>query len=142
MSSSENGGATDLMSAYLDEQLDADQTAAFEDYLSGRPEAKEELDDLRKMVELVSELPDMEASPEFFDNLSKRLRRRQITEPDASRLALVSLPFQVLSILVILAVAALYMMAQLDQEPQGKLERDPSPAASSPNEPGPKPVVP
>ena len=142
MSTPENGGAQDLMSAYLDEQLDADEAAAFESYLAERPEAREELDELKKVMALVSDLPPVEASPEFFDDLSKKLRRRQAAEPDGARLALISLPFQVLSILVILTVAALYMMAQLDQEPQGAVERDPAVPTEPIDPDGPRPVVP
>ena len=73
---------------------------------------------------------------------SKRLRRRQLAEPDGAKLALISLPFQVLSILVILTVAALYMMAQLDQEPQGAVERDPTVAPDPEDPDAPRPVVP
>jgi anti-sigma factor RsiW len=144
MQSSTNGEAKDLMSAYLDEQLDADETAAFEDYLAERPDAREELEELRRVMALVSKLPSVEASPEFFDDLSRKLRRRQRNEQvDGGRLALVALPFQVLSILVILAVAALYMMAQLDQEPQGGLEHDPVVQDPRSDEPaGPSPVLP
>jgi anti-sigma factor RsiW len=135
MSSSENGSAQDRMSAYLDEQLSADEAAAFENYLAERPDVQEELNDLRKVMALVSELPSVETSPEFFDDLSKKLRRRQQAQPDEALMALISLPFQVLSILVILVVATVYMMAQLDQEPQGTLERDPT---VSPDEADPK----
>jgi anti-sigma factor RsiW len=141
MSSPENGGAPDLMSAYLDDQLDGEQAAAFEDYLESSADAREELDELRRVVALVSGLPGVEPPPDFYETLSKKLRRRP-SGPDAVTLTLISLPFQVLSILVILTVAALYMMAELERAPQGGLERDPPPTAPAPETDGPRPVVP
>lgn len=116
--------SSQMMSAYLDEELDASEAEAFESFLAESPEAQKELEDLRKIVSLVGGLPEVEAPEDFYDKLSRRIRRKQLLTPDSTLLNLVSLPFQVLSILVILTVAALYMMAQLDDKPQ-QIERDP-----------------
>lgn len=127
----ENRAEAELMSAYLDAELDADEAEAFESFLADSPDAREELEDLRKVVSLVSALPAVEAPEDFYEKLSRRIRRRELMTPDSQRLTLISLPFQVLSILVILAVAALYMMAQLEQAPRSL---EPDPAASAPDE--------
>ncbi len=115
---------TDLVSAYLDDELEATDAQAFEDLLESSPEVQEELEDLRKVISLVGGLGDVAAPEDFYDKLNRRLRRKQLMEPrTSSKLAMVAIPFQVLSILVILTVAALYMMAELDGAP-ASIERE------------------
>lgn len=115
---------TDLVSAYLDDELEATDAQAFEDLLESSPEVQEELAELRKVISLVGGLGKVEAPDDFYDKLNRRLRRKQLLEPQTqSKLALVAVPFQVLSILVILTVAALYMMAELDGAP-ASIERE------------------
>lgn len=141
MTTPEQNGAKDLMSAYLDQELDEAQAAAVETLLEHDPQAKQELSDLQRVVSLVASLPAVEAPADFVEQVTRKARRQKLVS--AQQLALISLPFQVLSILVILAVAALYMMAQLEQEPQGKLERDPAAITTKdPERAGLRPVVP
>jgi anti-sigma factor RsiW len=138
------------MTAYLDAELSADEAKAFESLLADDPAARSELEELKKVMALVSSLPDVEAPPDFAEKVARRVRRRQLLAPDSALLGLVSLPFQVLSIIVILAAAALYMMAQLDRQPvEDKLERDTSaiqitgedPEGSPPGEPALRPIA-
>ncbi len=121
---SSNDNSAELMSAYLDAELPADEAEAFERHLAESPEAREELEDLRKVMQLVQALPDVDAPDDFYEKVSRKIRRRAILRPDGLALSLVSLPFQVLSILVILTAAGLYMMAELDAKPS-KIEADP-----------------
>lgn len=115
--------SAELMSAYLDSELEAEEAEAFDSLLAESPELQDELEDLRKVMQLVAELPDVQAPEDFADKVSRRLRRRQMLAPDGALLGLISLPFQVLSIIVILTAAAMYMMAQLERQP-AKIERD------------------
>ena len=131
--------SAELMSAYIDAELDAAEAEAFESFLAETPEAQKELEDLRKMVELVGALQRVQAPPDFYEKLSRKLRRRAAFERDSGLLGLLTLPFQVICIVVILTVAALYMMAELDQQPQS-IERDPASAPA--DDDAPKPVVP
>ncbi len=129
--------SAEMISAYLDAELDADEAEAFESMLAESPAVREEFEDLQKVVSLMGGLQDIEAPEDFVEKLNRRLRRRQMLQPQtASKFALIALPFQVLSIIVILVVAALYMMAELDDKPAA-LERDPSVAVpktpSTPN---------
>ncbi len=119
---SRNEQSAELMSAYLDAELDASESEAFESFLAESPEAQAELEDLRKIVQLVSSLPEVEAPDDFYEKLNRRLRRKQLLA-DGRVVSLMSLPFHVLSIIVILTVAALYMMAELERRPQS-IERD------------------
>lgn len=119
-----NEHGADLASAYLDDELAEPDAKAFEDLLETSPEALEELEDLRKVISLVGGLREVEAPEDFYDKLSRRLRRRQLLEPKTgSWITALAVPFQVLSILVILTVAALYMMAELDGAPES-IERE------------------
>lgn len=122
MSSPEN--SAERMSAYLDAELAAEDAEEFERHLAESPEAREEFEDLQKIIQLVQALPDVDAPEDFYEKVSRKIRRRAILQPDGLALSLISLPFQVLSILVILAAAALYMMAELDTKP-AKIEADP-----------------
>lgn len=121
--------SAEMISAYLDAELDADEAEAFESMLAESPVVREELEDLQKVLSLMGGLEEIEAPEDFVEKLNRRLRRRQMLQPQtASKFALIALPFQVLSILVILVVAALYMMAELDKKPAA-LERDPGVSA-------------
>ena len=133
------------MSAYLDAELSAAEMEAFERELEEDPQTQEELEDLKKMLQLVQALPTVEAPDDFYEKVSRKLRRRSLLKSDNVML-MISLPFQVLSIIVILTAAALYMMAELDNAPKA-IEKDPD-ALGIPLEPGqpipkgPRPVVP
>jgi anti-sigma factor RsiW len=115
----------ELMTAYLDDALESGDAESFQKYLDDSPEARREVEDLQKILSVVRELPDVEAPPDFYDKLSKKLRRRR-AGPDGT-LSLVSLPFQVLSILVILVIAATFLMLEIERE-DAQIEKDPSAA--------------
>lgn len=134
--------SAERITAYLDAELPPDEAAAFEEQLANDPQARSELEQLRKVMSLVQGLPEVQAPPDFYDKVARRVRRRQLLTD--TNWGLVSLPFQVLSIIVILVVAALYMMAQLEQQPTG-MEREAIPGArdagAAPSA-GPAPVQP
>lgn len=147
MATPQDNGA-ELMSAYLDDALEPGEAEAVEQMLAASPEAREELEDLRKLVQLVAGLGAVEAPRDFYEKLSRKLKRRQAFDGNQGLLAVLTMPFQVVCIIVILTVAAMYMMAQLEAAPQS-IERDPS-AATSPADgeesldpdAAPRPVVP
>jgi len=112
-----------LMSAYLDKQLAPEEAAEVEKLLAESPEAREELDGLQSMLRLVKNLPEVIAPPDFYEKVAKKVRRRR---GRLEVLWMVALPFQVLSVVLILVVAVTYMLLHLDHDPSVKLERDPS----------------
>jgi len=135
--------SAELMTAYLDAELGEEDAAAFEEQLANDPDTRSEVEMLRQVMSLVSSLPEVQAPPDFYEKVSKRVRRRQLFASEGM-LNLVSMPFQVLSIIIILTVAALNMMAQLEQKPQ-KLEPERiigtvEPGADAPQ--GPAPIQP
>lgn len=139
--------SAERMMAYLDAELPAEEAAAFEAELADDPDARSEIEQLRKVMSLVQGLPDVQAPPDFAEKVARRVRRRLLFTSDATW-SLLSVPFQVLSIIVILTVAGLYMMAQLEQKPTAiEREQIPSvhplgPGASGPPASGPAPVQP
>jgi anti-sigma factor RsiW len=115
----------ELMTAYLDDALEAGEAESFEKWLEDSPEARQEVESLQKILSVVRELPDVEAPPDFYEKLSKKLRRRR-AGVEAS-IGLVSLPFQVLSIIVIMMIAATYLLLEIERE-DAQIEKDPSAA--------------
>lgn len=112
-----------LMSAYLDKQLAPDEAAKVEKLLAESPEAREELDGLQSMLRLVKALPEVVAPPDFYEKVAKKVRRRR---GRLEVLWMLALPFQVLSVVLILVIAVTYMLLHLDNDPSVKLERDPT----------------
>ena len=123
-----------LMSAYLNEELAPEEAAKVEKLLAESPEARAELSGLQNMLKLVKGLPEVEAPPDFYEKVARKIRRRRIVSMEF--LGLLILPFQVLSVVLILMVAATYMLLHLDNDPSVKLEKDPTvqapPAPPSP----------
>jgi len=115
----------ELMTAYLDDALEAGERESFETFLEESPDAAREVADLQHMLSLVRELPEVEAPPDFYDGLATKLRRRR--DPNDTSMSLMSLPFQVLSILVVMVIAATYLMLEIERE-NAQLEKDPSAA--------------
>ena len=126
MAPSETSSADELMSAYLDRELDEEESAAFEAQLAASPEAQEELAELQQMLQLVKGLPEVEAPPDFYEKVAKKIRRSKFG-PEGTSMSLFSLPFQVLSVIVIMVIAATYLMLELDRE-RSRIEKDPSAA--------------
>jgi anti-sigma factor RsiW len=131
--------SAERITAYLDAELPADEVAALEAELAEDPEALAEIEQLRRVMSLVQSLPEVHAPPDFAEKVARRVRRRVALGADVTW-SLVSLPFQVLSIVVILTVAGLYMMAQLEQQPTG-IERERIPGTTT-DDKGPAPVEP
>ena len=113
-----------MVSAYLDDELEPADAKAFESLLESSPEVAEELAELQKVISLVGGLSEVQAPEDFYEKLNRRLRRRQILQPQTTPwLSMIAVPLQLLSVVVILAVAALYMMSELDAAPE-KIERE------------------
>ncbi len=116
----------ELMTAYLDDALEADESENFEAWLESSPEARAEVESLARMLSVVRDLPELEAPPDFYEKVSKKIRRSKFGEP-GSALSLFTLPFQVVSVIVIMVIAATYLMLEIDRDSE-RLERDPSAA--------------
>jgi len=114
--------AAKLMSAALDEALDVNDAQAFEALMEADLAAQEEFSQLRDMLALVKDLPEVEAPPDFYEKVARKIRRRKLLSGEFW--LLVSLPFQVLSVVIVLVIAVIYMMVQLERDPAVLLERE------------------
>ena len=135
MAEQKTAEAEALMSAYLDgEKLAPDEAERVEKLLAESPEVREELSGLQSMLKLVKGLPEVEAPPDFYEKVAKKIRRRRLLRGE--NLWMLAIPFQVLSVVLILVVAVTYMLLHLDADPSGQLEKDPTvvppPAAPDP----------
>lgn len=131
MAASEQSLAQEMMSAAIDHQLSASEAAEFAELLANSPEINAEYHDLKRVIELVGTLPTMEVSSDFYEKLARKMRRRRIrtyVQP-----SWISLSLQVLSILVVLMVAAIYLFLQIERDPKTTLERPPSMQENSPS---------
>lgn len=115
----------DLMTAYLDDELEAGDAESFEQWLEDSPDARKEVEDLRKLLTVVRELPEVEAPPDLYDKVAKKIRKRR--GPEGVPMTLISMPFQVLSVIIIMVIAATFLMLEIDRE-NARLEKDPSAA--------------
>ncbi len=124
----------ELMTDYLDGALEGEEAESFAKLLAASPEAAREAEALERMLSLVRELPAVEAPPDFYEKVAKKIRRRRMTGPGAA--GLVAIPLQVISILVIMVIAATYLMLEIEHE-DTKIEKDPTakPAKPDPFEP-------
>jgi anti-sigma factor RsiW len=114
----------ELMTAYLDDALEAEDAESFEKLLDESPEARREFEDLQKVLSIVRDLPEVEAPPDFYEQVAKKLRRRR---GGSDAMSVASLPFQVISVFVIMVIAATYLMIEIDRE-NAQIEKDPSAA--------------
>ncbi|TPV93143.1 MAG: hypothetical protein B7733_22085 [Myxococcales bacterium FL481] len=106
-------------------EADRREAEAFEAYLEGTGDGAAEFDELRRVLAAVGEMEPVQAPVDFYDQVTRKLRRRRLLSGEAAAAGLVSMPFQVISVLAILAVGALYLLAELDRD-QRPLQREPS----------------
>ena len=77
MAKPETDNTDALMSAYLDEELDAEGKSKLEEVLAADPAAQKELSGLQNMLRLVKNLPEEQAPPDFYEKVAKKIRRRK-----------------------------------------------------------------
>lgn len=126
------------MSAYLDEDLSPEARAKVDALLEQSPEAKADLESLRSMIRVVASLDSPHAPDNFLDKLDRRIRRRRNAISDRLANSMISLPLQLLCILVILVGATIKLMSVIEEsrpavEPSSAVQaQQPSPSAEIP----------
>ena len=68
----------EILSAYIDDELPAQERAAVERWLEESPEAREKLDGFRRLSGLFADLPRNEVPPEFPTNVLQLAERRML----------------------------------------------------------------
>ena len=120
--------------AYLDDELSPDERAAFEAQRRASPELDAEFRQYRKMLELLSELPEEPEPGRFAERVEGRIRRRSrgtffALEPR------VRLPYEAVAIIILLgAVVLLFLHAAPPREMPVMTERGGAARTTSPLE--------
>lgn len=96
------------LNAYLDDELDPGERAALQAELSERPELRDELEGLKRTLELVSSAPELPPPPDFDRAVQRRIRRRSRgryfgRDERRERLAHVAIPLAALAVLALIA---------------------------------------
>ena len=113
--------ATGRISAYLDGELSDDESVDFEAHLEDEPEVAEQFNQMKRLLGALGSLPEVQAPEDFYEQVRKKLRRAKKNEESLWGSSIM-LPFQVLSIVVILAAAAIFLMTELDRA--NKVDRE------------------
>ena len=103
------------LSAYLEEDLSPEARAKVDTLLEQSPEAKADLESLRSMMRVVASLDAPRAPDNFLDKLDRRIRRRRSAITDRLANSMISLPLQLLCILVILVGATIKLMCVIEE---------------------------
>jgi anti-sigma factor RsiW len=122
--------AGSLVSAYLDDELDASGRARVEAWMAASPEARREVEQMRRVLSLVRGLPDVHAPEGFADRVERRFRReRAFGEGFAG--TVLGVPLQVFAILVLLAIAAIQLSIAVDRDAKGVKVEDEVPRVNA-----------
>ncbi len=74
----------ELLSAYVDEELSADERATIEHWLAQSPEARAKVDDFRRLSAVFAELPRTEVPQEFPVKVLQLAERRMLLPEEAA----------------------------------------------------------
>ena len=111
-----------ILSAYLDGELAPDELRAFEARMADSPDTKAQVDDLRALLVAVSRLPTVAPPEDFPDRVARKLRRHAHAHEGIWQ-SMIALPLQAVSIAFVIAIAAVYMMLQLEMDAK-RLEKE------------------
>jgi hypothetical protein len=78
----ENVPQNDLLSAYLDGELTAEEESQVERLLAASPEARQLLDELRALSSSLQALPPLAVGEDISEQVLRRAERRMLSEPE------------------------------------------------------------
>jgi anti-sigma factor RsiW len=113
--------ATELFSAYWDEELAADQAGALEDHLRSCLVCRREYESFEQTVGSLGALHKMVAPPEFSDEVRSRIRKRSRGRFFSPRRLAERIPWELFSLLMLGLILAIYVVLSLVQPSQLKL---------------------
>ena len=124
----------DRFRAYLDDELGDEERAAFEAELEGSAALRDEFDSYRQMVDLLRRMPPADPPGRFVERVEGKIRRRSRGRFFAveSRLRF---PYEaVVTVLLMAAMVALFLLATPNPEDPVLLPEEPPPAEVLPRE--------
>lgn len=99
--------------------------------MAASPDTQAQVEDLRALLSAVSNLPTIAPPEDFPEQIVRKLRRHTRSQEGIWQ-SMMALPFQAMSIAVVIAIAAVYMMLQLDLDAK-RLEKEQPSNSESPN---------
>ena len=105
--------ATELFSAYWDEELAAEEAGALEEHLRSCVVCRREYQAFEQTVGAVGSLHRMIAPPEFQEGVRSRIRKRSRGRFFTPRRLAERIPYEIFSLLMLGLILAIYVMFSL-----------------------------
>ncbi len=115
MSTLDHTQASELFSAYWDEELSSEQTAVLEEHLGSCLSCRQEYQEFEQMLGAAATLPQELAPPNFVAGAVKRVHRRSRGRFFRVRRLGERIPYELFSLLMLGLILAVYLMLQLNQ---------------------------
>ncbi len=110
----------ELLSRYLDEDLPEEEQKKVERLVAHSPEARRQLEAMRRMLETLGRLPDHGPPPGFMERLEQRLPPKKIRLKDWLTLGFLPVPVRALAVVLIITAGSI--IALRSQKDTGRLE--------------------
>jgi anti-sigma factor RsiW len=105
--------ATELFSAYWDEELGAEQAGALEEHLKSCLVCRREFQTFERALGAVSSLHRMVAPSDFADGVRRKIAKRSKGRFFTPRRLAERIPYEVFSLLMLGLILAIYIVLQL-----------------------------
>jgi anti-sigma factor RsiW len=115
MSIVDHAQATELFSAYWDEELAADQANALEAHLKSCVVCRREYESFEQTVGALGTLHRMVAPPEFSDGVRSKIRKRSKGRFFTPRRLAERIPYELFSLVMLGLILAIYILLALTQ---------------------------
>lgn len=103
----------ELLSEYLEGELDEEKASQVADHLSSCEECRAEHDALKKTINVISSLTSVKAPDDFAQKVQKRLRRRVRHRWDRQSPLEQKIPYETICLIMLAILAALYIILYL-----------------------------
>ena len=113
--------ATELFSAYWDEELPAADLSALEEHLKSCVVCRREYQTFERTVGAVGQLHSMMAPPDFAEGVRARIRKRSRGRFFSPRKLAERIPYELFSLVMLGLILAIYIVLQLSHPTNLKL---------------------
>jgi anti-sigma factor RsiW len=113
--------ATELFSAYWDEDLPAADASALEEHLKSCVVCRREYQTFERTVGAVGQLHPMMAPPDFAESVRARIRKRSRGRFFSPRKLAERIPYELFSLVMLGLILAIYIVLQLSHPTNLKL---------------------
>ena len=107
--------ATELFSAYWDQELGPDELATLEEHLTSCVVCRRDYQTFKKALGAVGTLDKQMAPPDFADAVRSRIRKRSHGRFFTPRRMVERIPYELFSLVMLGLILAIYVVIQLSQ---------------------------